>query len=362
MNSAFPSPILLLGVGGSGCSIVRKVKRAYGENIRALAVDTDAYSIDHDEIPFVLLGGNRLSGRGTGGQPSSARAAFQDNNAILDPYLEGVATVVVVAGLGSGTGTGATGEILKRLHTLGITTLLFATLPFSFEGDEREQTAKSSCGPLEQYADVSVFLPLDSLVGDSEAQMATLENALATAVETMSSGITLLWNLVEKPGYINISPEHLRQILVNGGRARFATARAFGSERAAEVLKVVSENSLLKRGNESRKIKNILIGILAGKDLLLSEVGEIASSISAAFAPEANRFIGTVQDDERFAGELSIVVMLFEEKIMSDAKMSQTSRRAFGNVSRFNDVDKTIWNGENLDQPTYLRRQLTLDR
>ena len=171
-----------------------------------------------------------------------------------------------------------------------------------------------------------------------------------------------MWNLVEKPGYINISPEHLRQILVNGGRARFATARAFGSERAAEVLKVVSENSLLKRGNESRKIKNILIGILAGKDLLLSEVGEIASSISAAFAPEANRFIGTVQDDERFAGELSIVVMLFEEKIMSDAKMSQTSRRAFGNVSRFNDVDKTIWNGENLDQPTYLRRQLTLDR
>ena len=124
--------------------MVRGIIRAYGPDIRALAIDTDAQAGGSGDIPFLLLGGNRLAGRGTGGQPTSARAAFQDTPTILDTSLDGVRTVVIVTALGGGTGSGATGEILKHLHTLGIATLVFATLPFAFEGGASAPPARRS--------------------------------------------------------------------------------------------------------------------------------------------------------------------------------------------------------------------------
>ena len=95
-----PSPLLLLGVGGAGAAMLRGVLRAYGPGVRALAIDTDAQSGGNGDLPFLLLGGNRLAGRGTGGQPASARAAFQDTPSILDTSLDGVRTVVIVTALG----------------------------------------------------------------------------------------------------------------------------------------------------------------------------------------------------------------------------------------------------------------------
>ena len=60
-----------------------------------------------------------------------SRAAFLDDPAFLDAKLDGVRTAVVVTCLGGGTSNGATAELLKRLRSLGIASLVFATLPFS---------------------------------------------------------------------------------------------------------------------------------------------------------------------------------------------------------------------------------------
>ena len=50
-----PSPLLLLGVGGAGAAMVRGIIRAYGPDIRALAIDTDAQAGGSGDIPFLLL-------------------------------------------------------------------------------------------------------------------------------------------------------------------------------------------------------------------------------------------------------------------------------------------------------------------
>ena len=132
------SSLLLLGVGGAGATTVRGVRRAYGASIRALTVDADASSGTSAETPFVLIGGDRLAGRGAGGLPAEARAAFLDKPDVLDAHLEGVRTAVIVTALGGGTGSGATSEIVRHLSGRGIVTIVFATLPFSFEGAERD--------------------------------------------------------------------------------------------------------------------------------------------------------------------------------------------------------------------------------
>ena len=370
--NALPSPLLLIGIGGAGAWMTRGILRAYGSGIRALVLDTDAQSGATGDLPFMLLGGNRLAGRGTGGQPASARAAFQDNPALIDPALEGVRTAVLVTALGGGTGGGATGELLKHLHTLGIVTLLFATTPFSFEGEDRIRSAKTAAGPISEYADVSVFLPLDALVADAGTD--NLRDALARGVDTLASGVTLLWRILEKPGYIQLGPERLRNILVGCGRGQFATATASGEDRTKAILVALADHPLLARDASRPPVRTLLVGVLAGDDLRLSEIADLSCGLSAAFGPSASIELGTVNDEQTFSGRLSVVVLLFEEHATHTtphASPLRTPGTADGRLhgehalaanSRFRNAEKTVWHDEDLDVPTFIRRNLTLDR
>ncbi len=370
MNS-LPSSLLLLGIGGAGAAMTRSILRTYGSGIRALVLDCDAASGGNGDLPFMLLGGNRLAGRGTGGQPASARAAFQDNISILDTALEGVRTVVIVTALGGGTGGGATSEVLKRLHTLGIVTLVFATTPFLFEGEPRLSSARAATGPISQNADVSVFLPLDKLVTSSEGE--TMNDSFNRGIDTLSTGVTLLWRLLEKPGYISLDSERLRNILLGCGKALFATATAEGENRDQKILEAFAENPLLVRSDSAPKVRTVLIGVLAGDDLRLSEIATISSGVSVAFGMDSTIELGTVNDESVFSGRLTVVLMIFEENAtrqnqpIAGSPSAGLSGRSSGErallaSSRFRNAEKTMWHDEDLDIATYLRRNLTLDR
>ncbi len=365
------SSLLLLGVGGTGCSTVRGVRRAYGPGIRALMVDSDASSGNASDLPFVLLGGDRLAGRGAGGLPAEARAAYLDKPDVLDAQLDGVRTVIVVTALGGGTGSGATGEILKHLSARGIVSVAFATLPFRFEGEERSNVAQTALGTIDQAADVTVPMPLDTLVADAASD--SMNDALARAADTLATALTLFWRILEKPGYISLDAERLRNAVADAGRARFATAAAFGPDRAEEVLSALSSSRLLAAGTHA-PARSIFMGILAGDDLRLSEVARIADGFRATAGRNAAFHLGTVNDEATFSGRLAVAVLVFEESAVAKAasssrrsaraaaKSRKNSESALAAADRFSDSEKTMWHDEDLDIPTYLRRNLTLDR
>ena len=366
------SSLLLLGVGGTGGTTVRGVRRAYGSTLRALTVDSDAASGTASDIPFVLLGGDRLAGRGAGGHSAEARAAFLDNPEVLDSHLEGVRTAVIVTALGGGTGSGATSEIIKHLSSRGIVSVVFATLPFAFEGEERTSAALAAFGTIEHTADVTVPMPLDTLVADASSD--NMKEALERAADTLATALTLLWRLLEKPGYIALDAEHLRNAIADAGRARFATAAAFGPDRAETVLRTLIQSRLLSDGPARPPAKSILMGVLAGDDLRLSEVASVANGFRDAFGRRAAFQLGTVNDEATFSGRLAVAVLVFEESAVAKSggeqrrthRAASRSRKndeaALAATNRFSDSEKTMWHDEDLDIPTYLRRNLTLDR
>ena len=60
-------------------------------------------------------------------------------------------------------------------------------------------------------------------------------------------------------------------------------------------------------------VRTLLVGVLAGDDLRLSEIADLSCGLSAAFGPSASIELGTVNDEQTFSGRLSVVVLLFEE-------------------------------------------------
>ena len=360
------SPIILIGIGTAGASIARNVNRAFGANMRHLLLDTDATTGQPDE-PFILLGGNRLSGHGTGGDVVAGRLAAEDSIRLLDEHLEGVRLAVLVTALGGGTGCGATLETAKHLSELGVPTVVFATSPFTFEGEDRQRNARGMMSMIEDAANTTFFLPLDKLVSGTD----NMELALQKALSTLADGITLFWRLIAKPGYIRLDTERLRHILTGAGRGRFATVSMHGPDRADAVLDALMRSELL--ATASGPVKSTLCGVLAGDDLLLSEVGKIADGIRQSFGG-LTFDLATVNDESVFHGRLSVVVMLFESNGKADAPdkpggvMSGRRRKprselgaTSGGRGRFQNAEPTILNGEDLDIPTFIRKDISID-
>lgn len=364
------SSMILIGIGGGGSSVARGVRRAFGEGLRFLTVDTDATTSDGTDDNFVLIGGDRLAGRGAGGDLVSARLAAEDSIAAIDPSLEGVRLAIVVTSLGGGTGGGATLEAVKHLGARGIPSVVFATTPFTFEGESRQRNARGVMSMIEESANATFFIPLDKMVDNADR----LDDAMQRAVGTMASAVTLFWRLVEKPGYLKLDAERIRHLLAKAGRGRFAAVGAQGPNRAAEIVDALTRAPLLATG--SGPVRAIVCGVLAGDDLRLREIGEISEGVRAAFGSQAQSFeLATVNDEDTFSGRISVVLMLFEANARGESSekpggvMSSKRRRKAGTAlnigpqgrGRFNNAEPTIWNGEDLDIPTFLRRNISLD-
>lgn len=362
------SPLLLIGVGTAGCSIARGVSRAYGDALRLLLADTDA-TTGEGGGPFALLGGERLAGRGAGGDLVAGRLAAEGSVRALDEHLSDVRLAVVVTALGGGTGGGATLEIAKHLSGRGVPTIVFATTPFTFEGEDRQRNARGVQSMIEDAANATFFLPLDKLIAETD----NMPEAMRRAVDTVAGGVTLFWRLVEKPGYIRLDVERLRHLLSNAGRGRFATVTVQGPGRAAEAVDRLLHSELLAAA--SGPVSATVCGVLAGDDLLLSEVGRVADGVRGAFGGLSFN-LATVNDEATFSGRLSVVVLLFESPVRKAAEapavggvMSARRRRGKGGPlatgpvgrGRFKNAEPTIWRDEDLDVPTFLRKGLSLD-
>ena len=362
------SSMLLIGVGTAGSTMARGVSRAFGEGLRHLLIDTDAVS-GNAGGPFVLIGGDRLSGRGAGGDIVAGRLAAEDSIKSLDEHIEGVRLAVVVTSLGGGTGGGATLEIVKHLTGHGIPAIVFATTPFAFEGEERHRNARGIMAMIEDVANATFFIQLDKLIQDADV----MDEAMRRAVDTVASGVTLFWRLVEKPGYIRLDTERLRHLLAGSGRGRFAAVTVQGPNRAAEAVDSLIRSEMLAAA--SGPVNAILCGVLAGEDLRLSEINTVAEGLRGAFGERHTFELATVNDESVFCGRISTVVMLFEADTgtstddKSDGASGPKKKKRPGGVlgvgpqgrGRFNNAEPTIFNSEDLDIPTYLRKNISLD-
>lgn len=360
------STMLLVGIGGAGCRIVSEVRKRFGEDIRHVLVDTDSKSFSGDS-PFLLLGPERLSGRSAAMDISSAHLAAEDSVAKLDEFVTGVRIAVIATGLGGGTGSGATPDVVKHLASRGIVSIVIATTPFAFEGELKHRNARSGSSMIADAANACFLMPSDHLAGGCDE----MDAAMRTCFDSLSAAITLFWRIIESPGYIRLDAERLRLIAQNAGRGRFATACVAGPDRARRALDELTSSPLL--AGDKNSVRSILCGVLAGEDLRLSEIACVADGLKTSFGGDKCDFeLATVNDEKTFGGRLCVVAMMFElparredgnakPRTSRKAKAAAASRNALAVSSRFTNVEPTIWNDENLDFPTYLRQNITLE-
>jgi len=368
--------MILVGIGGGGCRLAAAAKQAFGNGMTAIGFDTDEVAIRCVEgLRCHLIGATRLNKQGSGGIHSNGRLAAQDDLSNILEQLRDARIVVIATCLGGGTGGGATPVILKALHDAGKITLCFATRPFAFEGPARQQNAERDRPFLVQTVDTLVDVPLDELYTNLGAL--PLVEAVKQADLVMAGGLCLLWRLLLTPGFIHFDAVKLQNLLIGAGSARFGHVSASGESRAGAAVAALARAPLLRNGEALGHARALALGILAGSDIRLAEIGDLMKDIRAACRKDVHIEMGVVADP-LFDGRIELVALAFESWVPADRRSGRSSgdgqhlgdllgkrgqdAKLGAGANKFNGVEKTVHNGEDLDIPTYQRRFIRLER
>jgi cell division protein FtsZ len=275
--------------------------------------------------------------------------------------------VFITAGMGGGTGTGAAPVIANLAREVGALAVGVVTKPFGFEGEMRKQKAEEGIAELKKNVDALIVIPNERLLNLAEKKT-TLLQSFKLADGVLGQAVKGISDVVMKHGYVNVDFADVKTVMANRGRAVMGTGVASGENRATEAAQRAIASPLLEDGS-IKGARAVLINVTGGEDMGIYEFNEASAIIKEEADPSANIIVGVVIDPV-MSSEVMVTVIAtgFDEEGIRERVKRPSSLKDFMKVTErpnlkrkqesfaFNNDLYGVY-GEDLDRPTFLRRQ-----
>jgi cell division protein FtsZ len=299
--------IKVVGIGGSGCNAISRMRKVNISGIELIAINTDDQDLRKTKTDFKLrIGKNITQGLGTGMNPEIGRKAAQESKTEIKEILKDSDMIFITCGLGGGTGSGASPIVAEISKNLGALTVAIITRPFSFEGIYRRKIAENAERLLKGKVDSLIAIENDKLLEGLNSKI-SVSAAFWTCDDILRQAVQGITDLIFLPGIINVDFADVCSVMKNSGTALFGMGFAQGKDRASEATKRAINSPLL---NISFKgAKGILFNVSGGDDLSLSEIDEVAKIITQEINPQAKVIFGALKDKNLKEGEIKVSVI-----------------------------------------------------
>jgi cell division protein FtsZ len=300
--------IKVIGVGGGGSNAVNHMYSQGIHGVDFVICNTDKQALDNSPIPTkIQLGVSLTEGLGAGANPQVGEKAAEESIKEIRAMLETNSKMVfITVGMGGGTGTGAAPVIARLAREMDLLTIGIVTIPFSFEGKNRNEQAQKGIEKLRQYVDSLVVInnnKLREVYGNLgfKAGFSKADEVLSTASRGIAEVITHHYTQ-------NIDLKDAKTVLSNSGTAIMGSATATGKNRSEEAISKALDSPLLN-DNKITGAKNVLLLIVSGKEeITIDEIGEINDYIQAEANSDVNIIMG-VGEDETLGDAISVTVV-----------------------------------------------------
>lgn len=385
----------VIGIGGAGSNIVDRLMLSNLAGIQLTVINTDHQALSNSPvIDKRCIGESITRGLGASGDPEIGKEAALTDKVELEAMVKDVDLLFIAAGLGGGTGTGIAPLLADIAAQQGATVIAFVTLPFTIERASRAKVAKQGLEKLRQVSNAVIPLPNDLLVQVSDGN-ASLLDAFSQADAWIERGISSIWKMMSKTGLMNLDYSQLRQVFSNrAGKTLFGLGEGVGETAASDAIEDLKLCPLLHTPEFSKKADHLLVNLIGGASLGIGETQFIMESVTEAFGKDANVVMGAVID-ESMGDKVEICVIgtsdisdisivrgrkrvLLPPKILetplaasvgTGAEASRAVHKKRIKVQQdefafnegeprgeFEDTMGFIFEGQDLDTPTYLRR------
>lgn len=314
--------IKVIGVGGSGGSVVNRMIKKKIRGVEFWAINTDAQALHHSVSPRKLhIGKTVTRGLGSGMNPELGRRAAEESQNEIREALKNSDMVFITCGLGGGTGTGVSPIIAEIAKDSGALTIAVVTKPFSFEGLQRKEIAEKGLEELRQKVDSIIVIPNDKILQIIDKKTSLLD-AFAVVDNILYMGVQGIAEIITVPGLINVDFADVKAIMQNTGSALLGIGEASGENRAEKAAKNAIQSPLLDISIEGAK--GVLFTISGGEDLTMHEVNEAAMIITERIDENAKIIFGAVINEElKDQFKVAVVATGFESRPLSHPSLKE---------------------------------------
>jgi cell division protein FtsZ len=378
--------VVIIGLGSAGCRFLDTCSRRAEVTLpRSIAMHTDEQALDACAAENkMLLGANLLQGESTGGSQGLGRQAAEADRQSIEDVLAGVDLLFLVTGLGGGTGTGIAPLLARWAREYGTIVICFAIQPFFFEGGVKRSAAEEGLTQLRRDANAVVQLSNQNIynwAGEDTGMQDAFEKINLALMHNLSAMIDLLVS----PGIIaNVRFSDFEELLKHsGGLCTMGYGEGGGEDRALQAVNAVIANPVLGKDNVIKTASGLMVGIIGGPDLTVLEVGRIMEEIPKMARSDVHLTMGAVtraswherigvavfaaekwEDEESVAGEPSEAADEQDDNKPTRAprRRKQQTRLALQPKGKgfFNDIEPTLFEGEDLDVPTFQRKNIKI--
>lgn len=301
-NASSESPggslkICVVGVGGAGSNVIDRITVDRSLSATLVSLQTDVRVLNQSMAPKkVQLGAELMRGVGTGGDPDLGREAAIYSKDRIRETIEGHQMVFLSVGLGGGTGSGAAPVVAEIAKSLGALVVVFAAVPFSFEGRRRQQQANEALERLQKSSDALILFD-NNRMGELVLGKEGIQKTFAQADTLIGHSVRAVSSMVAKPGLVKLGLADLIAALrVSDGRCLFGFGEAKGKDRGVEAMKRALKSPLINSGELLRNARNLLVHVVGGESLTLAEVDTVMKQLGRHVPDETQILFGVGVD------------------------------------------------------------------
>ena len=234
----------------------------------------------------------------------------------------------VCVGLGGGTGSGAAPEVARIAKEEGVFLVVFATLPFSFEGRRRMDQALDALERISKYANAVITFENDRM-GELIVPKEGVQQAFAAADKIISQSIRATMGIVSHPGIIRIGMDDLLSALDStNSRCLFGFGQAKGDNRAHEALEQALKCPLLDKGKLLQDARNVLVHVGGGESMTLYEIQLVMRELSKHIDDSRTQILFGTGTDKKLGGSLTVTVVSSLEGQIGEGRPSLSGARS----------------------------------
>lgn len=276
--------IMVIGVGGCGCNVISRMYDERNEEIKLVAMDTSEQSLENISADYkLLLGESILHGHGSGGNVQKAHEAFQEGREKIKQILKDVDMVFVAGGLGRGTGSVGIVEVGKLAREMGILTIGFATLPRRME---------ANIEIISKYYPAFVDSVDSNVIVENEkvgliAKGKTIMEAMRMADSMLIDGIRGIFEIITKPGKINLDYADVRTAFVNQGSCVMGIGYGTGDNPVADAIQKAIHSEIINK-DSIKQAKTIIFNITCKERTITVSQATKGSELIYSFNNEDN--------------------------------------------------------------------------
>jgi len=382
--------VKVVGLGNAGARVVDSLTALGFPAARFLAVDSDSEKLQHCQLVEKLqLGEGTRRGWGCSGNAAAGAACLHAAKDIMSEKLAGSDLVLLVTGLAGGLGGGGAPVLAEIAADAGALVVAIGIQPFDLENleDQSDEALKR----LKAVADTTVCMP-NQAVMDRQPDGASVPECFEAANNLILEALLGLGRMLRTDGLMNIDFVHFHSLMSDRHAGSvMASLEVMGNSRPRALMDAILRHPQLDAGRLLGETEGLILCLSSRADLPMGEVDEIICHLRDA-APDAKLMLAVHTEPGQGEGITAFLLMpqpgeesveqdepepvnrleeLREETATSSEPdpavpllwTAHQQQLPLVNISkgRFDKGEPTLHGGEDLDIPTYQRRNIVLN-